>query len=57
MKHPDGVLKASYDFQQAGGYIGVVTAVHPEKEKIYRAVFFFEVGGLPWPYIARHHLI
>lgn len=51
VKHPDGVLKASFDFQQAGGYIGVVTAVHPEKEKTYHAVFFFEVGGGVYRYL------
>ncbi len=45
MKRPDGVLTVNYDFQQAGGYIGIVTAVHPEKEKTYHAVFYFHVGG------------
>jgi len=45
MKHPDGVLIANYDFQQAGAYIGIVTAIHPEKDKTYHAVFYFQVGG------------
>ena len=51
MKHPDGVLKVSYEFQQAGGYIGVVTAVHPEKEKTYHSVFYFQVGGSVYTYL------
>ena len=49
--HADGVLKADYDFKQAGGYIGVVTAMHPEKEDTYRAVFYFHVGGSDYGYI------
>ncbi len=51
VKHPDGVLTVNYDFQQSGGYIGVVTAIHPEKEKIYRAVFYFQVGGGVYAYL------
>tara|TARA_R110002074_G_scaffold57232_1_gene140864 strand:- start:45042 stop:45659 length:618 start_codon:yes stop_codon:yes gene_type:complete len=49
--HADGALKANYDFKQAGGYIGVVTARHPEKEETYRAVFYFHVGGFDYGYI------
>lgn len=45
VKRPDDVLIVNYDFQQAGGYIGIVTALHPEKEKTYHAVFYFQVGG------------
>jgi hypothetical protein len=44
-KQADGVLTASHRFDQAGGYIGIVTASHPTQEKIYNAVFFFRVGG------------
>ena len=51
MKRPGGVLTANYDFQQAGGYIGIVTAVHPEKEKTYHAVFYFQVGGTDYGYV------
>ncbi len=47
----DGVLTVNYDFQQAGGYIGIVTAVHPEKEKTYHAVFYFQVGGSGYGYV------
>ena len=50
-KRPDGVLTINYEFKQAGGYIGIVTAVHPEKEKTYRAVFYFQVGGSNFGYI------
>lgn len=49
----DGVLTAVYEFLEAGNYIGIVTAKHPEKRKTYNAVFPFTVGGtnmgyLPW---------
>lgn len=50
-KYPNGVLKADFNFQQAGGYIGIVTASHPEKAKTYRAVFYFQVGGVGYGYI------
>ena len=49
--HADGALKANYDFKQAGGYIGVVTATHPEKKETYRAVFYFHVGSFDYGYI------
>ena len=51
VRHPDGVLTIAYKFQQAGGYIGIVTAEHPEKEKVYRAVFYFQVGGTDYGYV------
>lgn len=52
-KKSDGVLTVAYEFPEAGNYIGIVTAKHPEKQKIYNAVFPFTVGGtslgyLPW---------
>jgi hypothetical protein len=50
-KRSDGVLTVNYDFQQAGGYIGIVTAVHPEKEKTYHTVFYFQVGGTDYGYL------
>jgi len=40
----DGVLTVEYVFERAGSYIGVVTARHPTEDKIYRAVFQFQVG-------------
>lgn len=51
VKRPDGVLIVDYDFQQAGGYIGIVTARHPDKEKSYQAVFYFKVGGNGYGYL------
>ena len=50
-KRSDGVLTVNYNFQQAGGYIGIVTAVHPEKGKTYHAVFYFQVGGTDYGYL------
>jgi len=44
-RYEDGVIRARHDFSDAGGYIGVVTAVHPEQNKVYNAVFFFRVGA------------
>ncbi|MCX2981961.1 hypothetical protein EYC98_13950 [Halieaceae bacterium IMCC14734] len=44
-------LLAEYDFQMAGDYIGIVTAPHPDKDIMYRAVFPFAVAKpnhLPW---------
>ncbi len=51
VKQPGGVLTAKYDFKQGGGYIGIATAVHPEKEKTYHAVFYFQVGGADYGYV------
>lgn len=39
------VYRAEYTFDEPGLYIGIVTAKHPTKELMYRAVFPFEVGG------------
>ena len=51
-RYVDGVLTARHDFTEAGGYIGVVTAQHPEQNKVYNAVFFFRVGGRSyWPLV------
>ena len=44
-RYADGVITARHDFTDAGGYIGVITAMHPEQNKVYNAVFFFQVGG------------
>ena len=54
-KRADGVLTASYRFEKAGGYIGIVTAQHPTEDKDYNAVFFFQVGRSDYgllPYFA-----
>lgn len=44
-KHADGVLTVDYRFEAAGNYIGIVTARHPTEDKIYNAVFPFQVGN------------
>lgn len=49
---PD-VFSVVYDFTEEGDYIGIVTARHPQSDKVYAAVFPFEVGftGLGyWPF-------
>lgn len=51
VKRADGVLNIEYQFQEAGGYIGIVNAAHPVQEKIYHAVFFFQVGGDDYGYL------
>ncbi len=50
-KQPGGMLTVDYNFQQAGGYIGIVSAKHPTKEKTYHAVFYFQVGGTDYGYL------
>ena len=47
----DGIYLAQYDFTEKEYYIGIVTAKHPDQEKIYTAVFPFQVGGSNWGYI------
>lgn len=49
---PD-VYSVVYEFQDEGEFIGIVTAKHAESDKVYAAVFPFEVGftGLGyWPF-------
>ena len=41
----NGNYTAEYAFAEKGTYIGVVTARHPDGEREYNAVFFFQVGG------------
>jgi hypothetical protein len=48
---PEGALKVRYEFEEGGGYIGIVTALHPEKEKTYHSVFYFQVGGSGYGYV------
>ncbi len=47
----DGVYLAQYDFTEKEYYIGIATAKHPDQEKLYTAVFPFQVGGSNWGYI------
>lgn len=46
-----GVYTVNYIFKDPGLYIGIVTAKHPLENKVYRAVFPFQVGGRSWGYI------
>lgn len=46
-----GTLTVRHDFAEPGGYIGIVVAKHPTQNKIYNAVFFFEVGYTGFGYI------
>ena len=41
-----GYYRASYDFEEKGTYIGIVTAEHPDNGNVYNAVFYFRVGGI-----------
>ena len=40
----NGTLQAEYSFSHTGHYVGIVTTQQPGSEKIYRAVFPFNVG-------------
>ncbi|MGH8550249.1 MAG: hypothetical protein ACRERU_16935 [Methylococcales bacterium] len=42
---PEGVLMVEHAFDETGDYIGIVTARHPSNDKVYRAVFPFQVGS------------
>ena len=42
---PGGFYRTSYEFEERGTYIGIVTAQHPTEDKFYNAVFYFRVGG------------
>lgn len=45
-----GSFRASYDFLEAGDYIGIVTAGHPTNDKTYNSVFGFSVGKANYPF-------
>ena len=52
--HPFGVLTVQHEFAEAGDYIGIVSAPHPEDGFEYHAVFPFHVGPPKlgyWPWI------
>ena len=49
----EGAFTTDYTFTEPGTYIGIVTAKHPDNDRVYNAVFYFQVGGpdygtLPW---------
>lgn len=41
---PDAVFTVEHEFNTSGNYIGIVTTRLPDSDKIYRALFPFEVG-------------
>lgn len=43
-----GYFSTEYTFEEAGAYIGIVTAQHPTDGREYNAVFYFQVGGADW---------
>ncbi len=44
---PENQLQVEHRFTESGAYIGIVTAPHPSKDIVYRAVFPFRVGLMP----------
>lgn len=49
MLEPD-VYTVVHEFAEEGDFIGIVSATHPESNKVYAAVFPFEVGFTGWGY-------
>ena len=47
---PD-IFTISHEFGEAGNFLGIVTARHPETGQLYTAVFPFEVGYIGYGYI------
>jgi len=45
---PEGAFTVNYTFDEAATYIGIVTAKHPADDRVYNAVFYFQVGGPDW---------
>ena len=48
---PDASFKIEHDFKEKGAYIGIVSAGHPTNDRIYTAVFPFEVGVSNYGYL------
>lgn len=48
---PAGVLALRHEFEQPGGYIGIVVAENPDNGKAYNAVFYFAVGNAGYGWI------
>ena len=41
----DASLQIEYEIKEKGWYIGIINAAHPSNDRIYTAVFPFEVGA------------
>ncbi|HIG40487.1 MAG: hypothetical protein ABGY96_15480 [bacterium] len=48
--YPDERMNVEHTFAESGQFIGIVTAPHPSKNIMYRAVFPFEVGNTGYGY-------
>lgn len=48
---PDASFQIEHDFKEKGAYIGIVSAGHPTNDRIYTAVFPFEVGVSNYGYL------
>lgn len=51
VRRPDSTFAVEHTFAESGYYIGIVTTKHPRSDKIYRAIFPFEVGGTGFGYL------
>ena len=51
VKQPDAIFSVDHTFEQPGHYIGIVTTKHPTKDKIYNAVFPFQVAVTDYGYL------
>jgi len=49
-RQPD-IYTISYEFEESGNYLGIVTARHPQTNALYTAVFPFEVGYIGYGYV------
>lgn len=54
---PNGSYRVEYDFEEAGDYIGIVTAGHPTNDKTYNSVFAFSVGKTNYPFWLLYLLV
>ena len=51
VKRPDAVFTVEHTFETSGNYIGIVTTKLPDSDKIYKALFPFEVGSTGFGYL------
>lgn len=51
VKRPDAVFTVEHEFDTPGNYIGIVTTKLPDSDKIYQALFPFEVGNTGLGYL------
>jgi len=51
-KYSNASLSVEHTFGEPGNYIGIVTTRHPTQDKLYTAVFPFEVGSTGFGYVS-----